>query len=88
MKPLVSSDGPSTVPGGEGERVVGGVGEHAAVQKAVLLLELVTDVELQGGGAVTERRHPGTEQDAERLVREPPAGELKIEHNDLTSLVK
>ncbi len=71
--------GPQSRGGGEGEGVVRGVGEHAAVHEAVLLQELLPDVDLQRRPAGTERGDARPHQPAERLGIQGFLGRPQIE---------
>jgi predicted DNA-binding protein (MmcQ/YjbR family) len=63
--------------GREGERVVSGIGEDAAVQVAVLLAEVIADVDLQRRLAVAVSGDPGADEHAERLGRQHQPGCLQ-----------
>jgi hypothetical protein len=48
MKPEVITPGPTAAPRGEGQRVVRRVAEQAAVGEAVLLEQILANVQLEG----------------------------------------
>jgi hypothetical protein len=75
---------------GESERVVSSVRKHAAVEIAVLLLEILADVQFYRGCAVAERDQAGAQQHAEWLLGEAALGgvEIHLRHPHFTSEVR